>query len=89
MNILDNEELIEILDTTRIESLLIQKNLSDSEDVEKKINYKRDMYRTVAKRGAILYFAILNMMRLEHMYWNSLQNIQKIYNKAIKTGSNM
>ena len=23
------------------------------------------------------------MMRLEHMYWNSLQNIQKYYNEAI------
>ncbi|KAK0176317.1 hypothetical protein PV328_000464 [Microctonus aethiopoides] len=57
-NILDNEELIESLNNSKETSAIIATRLIDSEKTEEKILIQREVYRSVATRGSILFFVI-------------------------------
>jgi len=70
--ILDNVKLIETLETTGEESTNIAISLKAAEEVERTINERRNEYRSVATRGSILYFAIVDMTGIDPMYQNSL-----------------
>ncbi|VEL31498.1 unnamed protein product [Protopolystoma xenopodis] len=72
-NILDNEDLINTLNTSKTTSSEIAKRLSEAEATEEKISIARSKYLPVATRGSVLYFVVATMAEIDPMYQFSLK----------------
>jgi|TARA_B110000285_G_C14744590_1_gene432374 dynein heavy chain, axonemal len=65
---LDNEILIQTLQTSKTKSGEIAKSLKRSEEIEKTVQEKREQYRGISVRGSILYFVIASLTSIDPMY---------------------
>jgi dynein heavy chain len=81
--ILDNFVLIETLEICKVESTNVAARLEEAVQVEETINLTRNRYRSVAERGSILYFSIVEMAGVDSMYQNSLSYVKRLFNEAI------
>ncbi|XP_036356050.1 dynein heavy chain 6, axonemal-like [Octopus sinensis] len=61
----------------------ISSRLTQTEITEKEITRARDVYISVAERGAILYFVIADMAKVDPMYQFSLQYFKQIFSQSI------
>lgn len=52
-------------------------------ETEKKINLAREIYRRVAAEGAMLYFMLIKLCLVDHMYQYSLESFTTFFFKAI------
>ena len=84
-NILDDESLIETLNTSKVTSDDIKLRVQQSEETEKEIENAREFYRPVAHRGSILYFVVSELAHVETMYQFSLSYFSSLYEKTIET----
>ena len=82
--ILDNTELIEGLEKTKQTSSEIQEKTAKAQETEKNINEAREVYRRVAAEGAMLYFLIISLCNINHMYQYSLESFLTFFLKAIE-----
>ena len=82
-NILDDEVLINTLGESKILAGVIGDRLKESERTEAEINTLRGGYRPVALRGAIIYFVIADLGRIDPMYQYSLGYFMRLYNYCI------
>jgi dynein heavy chain len=82
-NILDNEELISKLETSKKTSAVVKTRIEEGEKTSIEISKTREVYRSVATRGSVLYFAIAQLASIDSMYQYSLQFFQKLYNDRI------
>ena len=83
--ILDNNELIENLEFSKIKSQNVKQNIIQAESLEVELNEKRNVYRDIARRGSILYFSIVDMSGIDPMYQNSLKYVKLLFNEAIQS----
>jgi dynein heavy chain len=51
---------------------------------EKNINFLREVYRRVAAEGAMLYFMLITLSVIAHMYQYSLEAFTTFFFKAIE-----
>lgn len=90
--ILDNKELIDNLDKTKQTTNEITRQSAEAKKTEEQINIERENYRPVAAEGAMLYFLIISLCVVDHMYQYSLDSFTKFFFKAIEatkeTGEN-
>ena len=82
-NILDDEELIDTLNHSKVTSAAINARLVEAEETEVAINIAREKYRPVAIRGSVLYFVIADLAELDPMYHFSLKYFKNLFNKTI------
>jgi dynein heavy chain len=82
--ILQNKELIESLEITKKTSTEIQKQQLIAKDTEVTINILREVYRRVAAEGAMLYFLLITLCVVDHMYQYSLESFVTFFFKAIE-----
>lgn len=82
--ILDNLPLIEGLEKTKATSTEIKQKQEEAVVAEKRINELRENYRIVADEGAMLYFMLLQLSIVEHMYQYSLKTFEYFFFKAIE-----
>lgn len=54
-----------------------------AKETEKSINLLREIYRRVAAEGATLYFLLIQLCVVDHMYQYSLESFQTFFFKAI------
>lgn len=66
--ILTNITLIESLETTKATSSEIQRQQIEAKETEKNINIMREVYRRVAAEGSTLYFLLITLNNVNHMY---------------------
>lgn len=66
--ILENFALIEGLEITKKTSTTIQEQQEIAKVTEANINQSREVYRRVAAEGAMLYFLIIKLGVVDHMY---------------------
>ena len=83
-NILDNEELINTLNDSKVTSGAIKQRLAEAEVTEEKINVAREKYRTVATRGSVMYFVVADMGEVDPMYQFSLKYFKQLFNTTIE-----
>ncbi|XP_073833430.1 dynein heavy chain at 16F isoform X2 [Musca autumnalis] len=83
-NILDDEELVETLNDAKETSLIIATRLVDTEETEKVITATREKYRSLASRGAILYFVIASLADIDPMYQYSLKYFSQVFCSVIR-----
>ena len=48
------------------------------------INENREKYRSVARRGSVLYFVIADLAIIDPMYQYSLAYVKRLFNTAIE-----
>ncbi|XP_019373751.1 PREDICTED: dynein heavy chain 6, axonemal [Gavialis gangeticus] len=84
-NILDNEELINTLQESKVTSGAIKSRLQEAETTEEKINAAREKYRPVATRGSVMYFVIASLSEIDPMYQFSLKYFKQLFNTTIET----
>jgi len=81
--ILQNVELIEQLEQTKLTSQEITQAQIIAKTTEAEINISRETYRRVAAEGATLYFLLIQLWIVEHMYQYSLEAFTVFFFKAI------
>uniref|UniRef100_A0A8C4HQX9 AAA+ ATPase domain-containing protein n=1 Tax=Dicentrarchus labrax TaxID=13489 RepID=A0A8C4HQX9_DICLA len=84
-NILDNEELVQTLQKSKVTSEAIKNRLEEAEATELMINSARERYRPVATRGSVLYFVIASLSEIDPMYQFSLKYFKQLFNSTIET----
>jgi len=81
--ILDNIPLIEGLEKTKATSKEIAIQVAEAQKTEIDINNSRELYRPVAAEGSMLFFLIIQLCFIEHMYQYSLDSFTNFLYKAI------
>jgi dynein heavy chain len=81
--ILQNFALIESLEVTKKTSNEIKLAQAVAKETEVKINLSREIYRRVAAEGAMLYFLLIQLCIVDHMYQYSLESFTTFFFKAI------
>lgn len=71
-NMLDNVELVNTLENTKTKAVEVKERLQLAATTSIEIDKFRDGYRSVAKRGAILFFVLSDMAGVNAMYQYSL-----------------
>ncbi|PBJ72155.1 dynein heavy chain [Trypanosoma cruzi cruzi] len=72
-DILDQEELINTLERSKLKSTEIKDDLQRARETEKTIDETRNKYRPHAYRGALLFFCVSELSMVDPMYQFSLQ----------------
>ncbi|XP_067124199.1 dynein axonemal heavy chain 10, partial [Centruroides vittatus] len=83
-NVLDNEDLIETLENTKIKAVEINEKLSLAEFATAEIEQSRSAYSPIAKIGAVYFFALSDMFMINNMYHFSLSVYLKVFLSALK-----
>jgi dynein heavy chain len=82
--ILTNIALIESLEVTKTTSTEIKKQQAAALVTEETINTLREVYRRVSAEGAMLYFLLIQLNIVDHMYQYSLESFTTFFFKAIE-----
>ncbi|XP_076873752.1 dynein axonemal heavy chain 6 isoform X2 [Brachyhypopomus gauderio] len=83
-NILDNEELVQTLQESKVMSEAIKSRLEEAESTEQMINAAREKYRPVATRGSVVYFVIASLSEIDPMYQFSLKYFKQLFNSTME-----
>jgi len=83
-SLLDNEELVLTLQSSKTTSLEVTQQLAISEQTEKKIDAAREGYRPSAYRASILYFLLADLARVDPMYQFSLDAYVALFNISLE-----
>lgn len=78
-NILDNEQLINTLQSSKKTSEAVAESLRVAEETQKDIDTARNRYRPVATRGSTIYTVVSALSGLDHMYQNSLDFFKQLF----------
>lgn len=82
--LVDNAPLIAVLDDAKTKSVKISEDLHEAKITNDDINQQRENYKSCAKRGAILFFAMTGLSAINSMYEYSLQSYMVVFNNALK-----
>jgi len=83
--LVDNEPLIEVLNTAKSKSVEISKALEVAAETNADIEKNRETYRDTAWRGAILFFSISGLSLISPMYEYSLSSYMTVFMNALNT----
>lgn len=83
--LVDNEPLIAVLENAKTKSDSINEALIVAAATNEDIESNRDMYKPVAKRGAILFFALTGLSAISEMYEYSLDAYKVVFLNALET----
>ena len=83
--LVDNEELIAVLEDAKSKSVKIANDLVNAKVTAEDIDANRESYKGVAKRGAILFFAVTGLSAISTMYEYSLSAYQTVFMNAMET----
>lgn len=82
-NLLDDEKLIDVLAEIKIKSKEVAEKLIEAREKTTEIGEKREAFRPVAARGAVLYFCVVEMTLVDWMYNTSLQQFLDLFDYGI------
>lgn len=85
--ILEDEEAIEILDSSKILSIDILKKQEAAKETETKIEIFRQGYRPIAKHSSALYYTVTDLPNIDPMYQYSLSWFINLYIVSIETAN--
>lgn len=77
--VLDNEEIVDTLQKSKLTANEISKRISETEKAEREIQATRKNYLPIATRGALLYFLVADLAQVSHMYQFSLDWFRQVF----------
>lgn len=83
--LVDNEPLIQTLDNTKSKATEIAEAIQSAKETSLTIEESRQSYKGVAKRGAILFFAMQGLSAISEMYEYSLNSYLTVFMNALST----
>ena len=83
-NLLDNHVLITTLKDAKAKTTSIAEQLIESRSTADEIEKVTNSYRSIAKRGALLFFAMSSISAVEAMYEFSLRSYLEVFTKALR-----
>lgn len=83
--LVDNEPLIQVLENAKSKSDAINEALKVAAVTNEDIEANREEYKPVAKRGAILFFALTGLSQISEMYEYSLDAYKTVFQNALET----
>ena len=83
--LVDNVPLIETLENAKSKSVEIASALETAKITEADIESSRESYKDVAKRGAILFFAMQGLSAISEMYEYSLSSYLTVFKNALES----
>ncbi|XP_056647538.1 dynein axonemal heavy chain 10 [Diorhabda sublineata] len=83
-NMLDNVELVATLENTKTKATEVMEKLALASETSKDIDKLRDGYRSVAKRGAVLFFVLSDMAGVNAMYQYSLASYLEVFAYSLR-----
>eukprot|EP01084_Bolivina_argentea_P175293 303595_1 len=83
-DLLEDIELINVLNETKKSALEVKTKIESSKQTETMINKKREQYRSVARRGSILYFVMVDMALVNWMYQTSLSQFLTWFDHSLR-----
>ncbi|KAL7306450.1 hypothetical protein TKK_0001865 [Trichogramma kaykai] len=86
-SILEDEEAIEILDSSKLLSTEIIRKQEAAKETETKIEAFRQSYRPIAKHSSALYYTVTDLPSIDPMYQYSLVWFINLYKISIETAS--
>ncbi|WZN62121.1 heavy chain alpha of dynein [Chloropicon roscoffensis] len=82
-NILDNEELINTLEETKLKATEIAEKLEKAQETAEEIDVVRSRYTPAAKRGAVLFFVMDSLSAILNMYEYSLAAFLTVFDGSL------
>lgn len=83
-HILEDEALINTLDASKITSETVNQRIAQSKITTEEIDKAREEYRSVAKRGSVIYFVISDLSFIDPMYQYSLEFFVKLFKRRLE-----
>ena len=83
--LVDNEPLINTLETAKTKAVEIAHAIENAKVTSADIDLSRESYKDVAKRGAILFFAMTGLSNISEMYEYSLNSYLTVFKNALET----
>ena len=82
-DILEDVELVENLEKTKVTANDIAIKVEQANETSKNISVAREVYRPVATRGSLIYFMIDNLNALDRVYHYSMANFVLVLKKGM------
>ena len=82
--LLENQKLIETLQSSKITATNIQKQLKEAEVTSEKIRNAREAFRECARRASILFFVLADLGAIDSMYQFALDSYIILFQISIK-----
>lgn len=86
-SILDNRDLLATLDRTKAAAVATSDALSRSKELQTELDAQRNGYLPVARHAAVVYFALVDLSALNHMYRMSLRTFWKLFARALASAA--
>ena len=86
-NVLENKELLQSLDSTKAAAVGVSEALSASKAVQLELDQQRDAYLAVAVHAASIFFVLVDLQAVNHMYRFSLSTFLALFRSALKTSA--
>lgn len=75
---------MKMLEDSRETAQTLQERMKTAEETSIRINQARDMYRDVSCRGALLYFVLQSLTRIDYIYSQSLDCFIELFCNVIR-----
>ncbi|CAH8846367.1 unnamed protein product [Trichobilharzia szidati] len=82
-NILENKELLISLNKTKQSSLIVTNSLKESLRLQDELDKERNVFHPLAEAGSRLYFALKDLVKINHMYHFSLNSFLHLFQRAL------
>eukprot|EP00051_Salpingoeca_urceolata_P021875 m.349048 g.349048 ORF g.349048 m.349048 type:complete len:4259 (-) comp19881_c0_seq4:199-12975(-) len=84
-NILENKALLDSLNDTKAKSNVISESLAESMQLQLSLDEERNAYLPLAKQASMIFFAISDLNKINHVYQFSLTSFLHLFEKALAT----
>lgn len=84
VSLLENQRLIDTLQTSKVTAQKIQKQLKEAEITSEKITSAREQFRECARRASILFFTLADLGAIDNMYQFALESYTVLFQNSIR-----